>query len=35
VVAECEDFESEMLDLAVRLMQNYLTLIETETRPSL
>lgn len=34
VVAECEAFESEMRHLAVRLMQNFLALIDREANPS-
>ena len=34
VVAECRAFESEMQDLAVRLMQNYLALIDHEIDPT-
>ena len=33
VVAECEAFESEMQDLASRLMQNYLALIDRDAKP--
>ena len=33
VVAECEVFESEMQDLAARLMQNYLALIDRDAKP--
>ena len=34
VVAECRTFESEMQPLAVRLIQNYLALIDHEFNPS-
>jgi hypothetical protein len=34
VVAECEAFESEMHHLAIRLIQNFLALIDREAGPS-
>jgi GMP synthase-like glutamine amidotransferase len=34
VVSECEAFESEMHHLAIRLIQNFLALIDREAGPS-